>query len=189
MEFAKKVMVLVPEDRMNRHVIKEPQLTELDTEMAKILNSELPNEVKIKFYQQILNKRNTALGNNSPLDRFDEEEEEPKMRDLSKPPLKKSASSDILLNLPKSHREISGKIISHLKDYPNVIKWSPSGQLVYKGVEIDNTNISELLSSVVSIQKKKPVPGEKEFLQGLYEISLPHYYIRNKKYMKRWLEL
>src|SRR5215510_6271853 len=56
MEYARK-MVLVPEDKVARHIPTDEFLSDLDKEMKRILLSKESDDVKIKLYNSALNKR------------------------------------------------------------------------------------------------------------------------------------
>ena len=77
-------------------------------------------------------------------------------------------------------------LLDHLKK-SKVVKWNAQGQVSYRGREIPNSNIIDLVSDTMRRQTRKHHPqaaGMVEFAQALKESNTPNEYVQNPDVIK-----
>lgn len=199
MEFAKK-MILVPEERLSKHVPSEEQLSDLDREMKRILLMRIRDDEKIKLYNQILQKRLNMVALNPPILLNVDTDNDLKKEDKNHTDLPLDSGDDnakmkqeeispidnMLLNsIPKSLSTLTNNILNILKRNPEVVSWTPRGEFIYKGNTVPDSNIVDLMNSIIRFRKKKgkeeyqPV-GQNLFLTALKDLNVPKSFIKNK---------
>lgn len=180
MEHAKK-FILVPHDQISKHVATEDNLSELDREMSIILkNSKLSDDEKVKLYTQVLQKRLNILNHNKGVQEIIPEptqsiEEEKQIS---------NEKSDVIEHLiletaPKNLKSNTRNILSFLKNSSDVMHWSSNGELIFKGRNIKNSNMLDLIKTLQTSSNKADPQGFDVFLQGLSEMNFPKSLIRN----------
>ena len=77
-------------------------------------------------------------------------------------------------------------VLEHLKKHPDVIKWNKNGQILFKDAVIPDSNIVDLISSVVTNKKLTSVPvmTQSVFLKALSDTNIPETWIKNKQSKK-----
>ena len=99
----------------------------------------------------------------------------------------KLADSVIVENIPKTMRERATTILNRLKTRPDVISWDGVGQVKIDGVNVPQSNISDLISDGVRQRKNFNPTGSKEFFRALLKISMPKDLVRNDERCKQAL--
>ncbi|GBM50968.1 hypothetical protein AVEN_114619-1 [Araneus ventricosus] len=151
MEYPKK-FILVNNDQIFKHLQTEDILSELDREMSAILkNKGISDEEIVKLYMQVLQKRLNILDHNNVVQETISEavsaqhtEEEEKHDLVEKTDLLQHL---ILESAPKNLKSNTRNILNYLKNSQNLMHWSPKGELFYKGKNVKNSNVLELIKS------------------------------------------
>lgn len=80
---------------------------------------------------------------------------------------------------PKSYQKTAKDLLTHIKN-SGVLDWSPNGELIKNGIAIKNSNILDLVHSVVRPRKTAKAPyAAEQFLQGLSAINTPLEFLKN----------
>lgn len=91
----------------------------------------------------------------------------------------------ILENLPKTFLKRSRRILSFIEKFPHIIKIDTSGFLLIRGVLQDGSDVTDLISSLLTTIPRKFQPiGIQGFLAAMAAIKLPLALIANPKYRK-----
>lgn len=187
MEYARKV-VLVPEERFNRHIASEEQLSDLDKEMKKILFSKEHDDVKIKLYNEVLQKRINISLQNLPVkpDERKPVEETARKDEVGKDKVKREQTGDTSMEtiiydtVPKNLKRYAQNIVSVFKKHSNVVSWNSKGEFIFRGNVMRNSNIADLVDGLLRHNKNiHGLPASAEFLQVVKEVNLPSTYIKN----------
>ncbi|GBO00331.1 hypothetical protein AVEN_26817-1 [Araneus ventricosus] len=178
MEFAKK-FILVPNDQITKHVPTKETLSELDREMSAILkNKGISDDEKVKLYIQVLQKRLNILDHNNIVqETISEAPHTEEKQDL----VEKSDLMEhlILESAPKNLKSNTRNILNYLKNSQDLMRWTPKGELIYKGNNVKNSNVLDLIKSLQTSFNKAHPPGFDMFLQGLSEMNFPKSFIKN----------
>jgi hypothetical protein len=83
----------------------------------------------------------------------------------------------ILDFFPKVNRNKIDSLINFISR-DNIISWNNKGEFIYKGDTIFKSNIIDLLKHVLSNSKTIP-KGINQFYEGLVELNIPNYLIKN----------
>ena len=97
--------------------------------------------------------------------------------------------SIIVDSIPKSMGERAVSILNRLKTHPNMISWDKSRQVKLDSVDIQGSNISDLLSDAVRRRKNFNPVSSKEFFQVLSTMNIPRDLVRNEERWKQSLQL
>lgn len=185
MEFSK--YLLVSENDFNRHVPTKTQLSEFDKEMEKILRSKLTDSEKIKLYYTLLRKKADLIEFNQPYlpMKNDDEISEPSSLDPTpeqKVLTPKLENDTVILNsVSSSIRPQATQLLDYLKTSPDLLKWNERGEIIYKNNLIPNSNLSDLITLILSQRKSlNHIIGKRQFLSVLDEINVPRLFIKNK---------
>ena len=79
--------------------------------------------------------------------------------------------STIIKSLPKSLQRRGEMLLSHIKESEGRLSWDNEGRLIRRGVPIPNTNILDLVHSVVRERKIPSPPGQQHFLSELQDLN------------------
>lgn len=179
MEHVRK-MALVPADpsfttSLPNHLNPEVAITQnaiqsLDEEMKSILdNSNLQEDQKLKMYSHALQKRIRLVSKYIPPAVM-----EPVHR-------QGPTEKDIVSSVPVRQQGKARRIISAIKQRPDVLAWNEDWQLVYEGQPIDGTNVVDLIHSLLRERKPTTYPkGWKELREGIKRINIPLTFIGTK---------
>ena len=166
---------------------------ESEKQMKDVLNeSEIPNDEKIRLftenlnhmkkqYDELIKPKQVRLATNQEKD-----PEEPIAKEEESLVNKPSLENSLIKSLPKSNQVTAELILNHLKNFPKIIKWNEFGELIYKDETIRESNLTDLISNVLS-QKKSTAPPllhETIFLKALSETNAPETWIKNKSKKK-----
>ena len=166
---------------------------ESEKQMKDVLNeSEIPNDKKIRLftenlnhmkkqYDELIKPKQVRVATNQQKD-----PEESFTREEESLVSKISLENSLIKSLPKSNQVTAELILNHLKNFPKIIKWNEFGELIYKDETIRESNLTDLISNVLS-QKKSTAPPllhETIFLKALSETNTPETWIKNKSKKK-----
>lgn len=198
-----KKFVVISEEEYER-LKKRPKISnpmkrdffESEKQMKDVLNeSEIPNDEKIRLftenfnnmkkqYDELIKPKQVRIATNQQKDPeksiVKEEEEEESLEN------KPSLENSLIKSLSKSNQVTAELILNHLKNFPKIIKWNEFGELIYKDETIRESNLTDLISNVLS-QKKSTAPPllhETIFLKALSETNAPETWIKNKSKKK-----
>jgi len=151
---------MLVEPPFSKPTIKDSALSKLDNEMSEILKSKLDDDTKMKIYSSILR-------------RYHEYDKEP-VKHIE--PLE-TLEKDVILSTPANLQYKVKRILTQLGQDADV-EFTPQGQLIYKQVLIDNSNILDLISDIL---QKKPsfAPGGKEIAESLVYTKTPKEMVSN----------
>lgn len=160
--------------------IKSP----LDDRIEEILNSNAPEDEKVKLYSMTLNKYKNFKKAES------ENDPEAATNALTR---SKNFETDLLTSVPTQHSYKAKIILDKLKKKNPEINWSEDGQLIYRQKAIENSNLTELISDALktkalSTKDTKLLPGWNEFGAALHQADVPLDIIANnkvKQYVKK----
>ncbi|GBM69440.1 hypothetical protein AVEN_165462-1 [Araneus ventricosus] len=145
--------------------------------MSAILkNRGIPNDDKAKLCMQILQKILNILDHNKvvqetiPEPVSDQNTEEEK-KDVIENLILESA----LQNLKSNNRNI----LNYLKNSQDEKHWTSDGELIFKGHNVKNSNVLDLIKPLQTPFNKPHPQGFGMFLQGLSEMNFPKSFIKN----------
>ena len=96
-----------------------------------------------------------------------------------------ASSSPFLDGLGKNHKATAQKLMKHLEEHGGEsVKWNKnSGELVYNGITLPASNITDLLKDVVSAGKRQSSNPQhlSTFVKALEEIDVPLSLVKNPK--------
>ena len=143
---------------MNRHAPSDELLSELDKEMKHILLSKEPESIKIKLYNQVLNKRNLMHTFNQPegsapdidIKKIKMEESPRKVVvEIPEPSTSDFVEDMVLETVPKNMKRYAQNILKVFKANPEIVPWTPKGEFIYLGQPVKNSNIVDLVDSML----------------------------------------
>ena len=148
MEHAKKMALVEP--RLLESFIHQPQsltlksMTTLDKEMEDVLGrQDLPADVKVKLYNQVLQRYNTYDDQRKAtpikmqmVDSLQPAKEVP----TPEAPVADHIEQETLESVPPRMQKKAKLIINRIKNSSD-LQWTPKGELVYKGQVVENTNV------------------------------------------------
>ena len=181
MEHAKKMVLIDPRmiQTQQEYKVPNPQLNSLgtlDNEMKNILDSNYPEDEKIKLYEQSLQKYLTMYRKYiSP-----RQEQLPPTESGEKQ--KGITDEDIVESVPKSMRDRAAYLVKMMKK-SGLIQWNERGELLYKGEVQEGTNIADLVNDVLRRRRNFSPEGSSVFVQALKEAHVPETVIGHKE---RW---
>ncbi|GBN37973.1 hypothetical protein AVEN_255548-1 [Araneus ventricosus] len=127
--------------------------------MSAILkNRGIPDDEKSKLYIQILQKRLSILDHNKVVqetvpenvsDQNTEEEKQVVIENL------------ILKSAPKNLKSNTRNILNYLKNSQDEKHWTSNGELIFKGHNVKNSNVLDMIKSLQT-------PSNKPHPQGFY---------------------
>jgi hypothetical protein len=161
MEHTRK-MALVPPQLLNT-LLAQQQLNpgleymgKLNQDMSTVLqNPNVPPDLKYKHFSQLRHRYDTVKD------------------EVAGPVNVDVYTEEILDGLPKNTRRKGKILLRHIKRRPE-LEWNDKGQLLINGKLIDNTNLEDLIHSLVRPHRTaiKP-PGWSELITALKEGNVP----------------
>ena len=131
--------------------IKDNVLSKLDMEINRILNNkEDGDDVKAKKYMDVLQRYKSY-----------ESESKPVVRNID------NLEDDVLKSTPQNSQFKAKRLLTQLRKDVD-INFTPEGQLIYKQLPIDSSNIIDLISDILQ-NKPSTIPGTKELAESLKE--------------------
>src|SRR5271157_318552 len=166
MEHAKKMMLVDP--KFYRPSITEKAQNKIDDAITEILNSDLPDDVKVKRYSEAA-RRFSVINEPSPAPSADS---------------KKLTESDVLHSIPTATRHTAKRLLDYLKRDGNV-QYKDDGRVTYKNETFAESNIVDLLDAALSKKVDEYPKGMHAFGDTLRDISTPCALVNNERLLKR----
>jgi len=167
-----KKAILIPSDIAQ--VIKpvDDTLKSLDSEMLNMIsNQELPLDLKMIKYNQILQRYNFLQTERNKPYKVEIEESHPILM---------KTFDHILEGIPKKQLHIAKSLLDFISKQQN-IQVESNGELTINGMKINNSNIVDLIHDLVRDRKTHPAPaGIKQVAKALKQANIPLEYIGNK---------
>lgn len=164
MEHTKKLVLVEP--RFVRPSLKDNALSKLDAEIRDILYSDKDDYAKSKEYAWVL--RRYKAFENEPL---------PKAKNLEK------LEETVLKSIPHDLQYKAKRILTQLGKDADV-DFTSDGRLVYKQTPVDETNILDIVSDIVSA-KPSYVKGTTEVAASLRSTKTPESLVTNPEILKQ----
>jgi hypothetical protein len=170
-----KKMILVPEQNYTRHGASNDYLSDLDQQMKKILESQQPQDIKLKLYNDVLQKRIQAAMFNTP---------EP----LVAPPEKQEEEEEdfpkeiLVKSIPKTQRDNAKNFLDFLDRHRNIISYNNKGEITFNGKTIEHSNVTDLIDFALRRSATRPI-GLSEFRSALNQMNVPKTLIKNKRFL------
>ena len=161
MEHAKKMMLVDP--RFARPSMREKSLSALDTEIANTLDSDEPDDVKVKRYLMTLN-------------RFKFHEEIPKP---STSPIEKLEST-VLQSVPQNQQYKAKRVLDLLKRSSEV-DFNDQGEIIYRQSKVPDSNILDLIEDVTRTKSTEPPVGWEALAESLKASKAPREVVSNTR--------
>lgn len=190
MDHAKK-MALVPHELITR-LRKEDDdallghINSLDDDMKQIISSNKPTDVKLKLYQQAL-QRYLVLK---------EQQKQPIQIEIKPPtveapdapvpvqhmPLPASVHNAVSDYIPARYQRQAKLLLQHIESHPGEIGWNEHQELLINGQRVVNSNIVDLVYDFVlpTRTETQPAYGAIEFADILRQTNAPTGAILNK---------
>ena len=92
----------------------------------------------------------------------------------------------VIESVGKNMKKKASLLLDHLKK-SKVLKWNAHGQVSYRGREVPNSNIVDLVSETMRMSSRKHHPqpaGLAQFAQALKEVNTPNEYVQNPDVIK-----
>ena len=185
--------------RQNQNVFNptKQELFQREKQLKEVLDeSEIPDDEKIRLFTENLNymkKQYDKLIKPKPIkvimdqNKHNESIKKDEEKENSIEEEEYSLEKSLIKSLPKSSQNGAQLILDHLKNYPRIIKWNEFGELIYKDEIIKSSNLTDLISNVLSMKKSTaspPLLHETIFLKALSEKNAPETWIKNKSKKK-----
>lgn len=187
-------MVLIPSETlaklegMQQQTLKTVQtpgteLTRLDHEMHRILNSDPKDEgAKWKMYQQVLQRflRLTEEMRGHHLEKME-------TTDVEKPAEDPQDVADmeniVMESVPARYKVKARLLYKTLQNTPNnVFSWNDKGTVSINGKPIENSNVVDLVNEAMRARKTVKAVGREQFVSLLRSINVPREYIGNNEF-------
>lgn len=183
-----KRMALVPHELISNLHAKQEQLNDdpllsslvgLDADMQHIIHSNQPTDIKLKLYQQALQRYLF----------FKEQQREPYKIEVKSEAAPSSVGKPNILRslmdiIPKKVLPKAKLLLKHIEDNPEAVGWNERNELLVNGQRVLNSNIIDLINDFsLARAKSEPPEGFAEFAQALQETNVPREAISNQA---RW---
>jgi len=165
MEHAKKMMIIDPEHYGRTRMI-DKKMSGLDQEISVVLNSELPDDIKVKHYV-------AALREYRALETYPEQQQQ---REAA---LQQMTTTDDVLKTVNPESRIKAERI--LKNIQPKLRWSDKGELVHNNALVSDSHIGELLNEAANVDSKENPIGFEEFADTIKDSNIPNHFIDNLK--------
>ena len=187
LEYAKKMVIVPPEliARLEHNNNSTQQVSSssssLDAEMSRILSDKrLADNDKWKLYQQVLQRHlniNASKRESINLPIVDTD------MGLIQNNMQRTAAAlvdEIVESFPKIYKSEARSLLRTMARNGDRISWDSSGFVYVQNKMIPNSNIVDILHSIVRARKSNPLPtGWHEVMQALKEMHIPSTYINN----------
>ena len=143
----------------------DKKLSDLDQEISSVLNSNLPDDMKAKYYQNALRSHKFY--------------ENPKVKVVD-------SDVEILKNVLPEQKVRAKELLNKLKPF---LTWNDDGEIIANGQVIQYSNIAHLISDLLTPKRRQPtnVPeGWDYFEKSLKDADIPSHLILNED---RWRRL
>jgi len=186
MEYAKKMIVVPPElisrlQKQQQGQSGNERSSRLDDEMHRILNEKgLDDNEKWKMYQQVLHRHLQSTAQNRepitlPIVNTEMGEYDDRMQRTAV-----ALVDEVVETFPKSYKQDARNMLKAMARGGNYISWESDGTVHVKGEKIPNSNIVDILHSIVRIRKEANKPtGWEKVMSAIKEMNIPREYISN----------
>ena len=178
MEF-KKLALIDPRmlsDRQQRD--SDPitnSLSDLDSEMKRILDANLEDNEKVILYNQTLSRyRDVLAKSREPITL----EIKDKNQNLTSSTPSLRMREDVLHVIPKTLKVKASALLDRISNAVG-INWNDKGELMVNDQPIKGSHIVDLVDDIVRTRKRKPPRGWREFADALADLNLPAALIGN----------
>ena len=193
LEYAKKMVIVPPEliarlEHNNTSHQSSSSSSNLDAEMTRILNDKrLADNDKWKLYQQVLQRHlHVSATKREPIGLPIVDTE----MGLVESKMQRSAAAlvdEIVESFPKIYKSEARSLLRCMARKGDLISWDSDGFVYVENKIIPNSNIVDILHSIVRARKVNPLPtGWREVMQALKDMHIPITYINNEE-AKRFL--
>ena len=178
MEFKKLALVdqRMLSDRQQRD--SDPitnSLSDLDSEMKRILDANLDDNEKVILYNQTLSRYRDVLAKSREPVTLEIKDKNPNLTS-STPSLRRR--EDILHVIPKTLKNKASSLLDRISNTRG-ISWNDKGELVVGDQAIEGSDIVDLVDDIVRTRKREPPRGWQEFADALADLNLPAALIGN----------
>ena len=150
------------------------EIGRIDNDMRTLLTDTKGDaSTRLKKYNELLTEYDTQTDN------FNKTPLGPPMRlaEESRPPRADNPDRWVdftIDSLPKTFKRTGELLMRHIKKSGDKLGWDAQGRVVYDGVAIPDSNIVDLINSVVRKRKGVPAPaGTEAFASALTELNTP----------------
>ena len=157
------------------------EIGRIDNDMRTVLSDPKDDaSVRLKKYNELLTEYDTQTDN------FNKTPLGPpiKLAQESQPPRVDNPDRwmDFTIDsLPKTFKRTGELLMRHIKKSGDKLGWDARGRIVYDGVAIPDSNIVDLINSVVRKRKGVPAPvGAEAFASALAEMNTPIELVRGR---------
>ena len=92
----------------------------------------------------------------------------------------RAAMQRVIEAVPKQYRAKAAALGNYLKAHPNLIRVTPTGHPIVAGVEMQHSNIMDIMRSLYVWPKSQAHPrGTKEVVEALHSIGVPSFLLSN----------
>jgi hypothetical protein len=144
------------------------QLSSLDQELRRVLESNVPADVKAKQYGQVLQQYSTIRA----------KEVNPSIPPSQPEPLPPKAQQNLLAGLAKTYINKGRMLMESISENPD-LKWNERNEVIYRGERIPSSNIIDLIHAYTKRQSAATPTGWKEFGRALIDNNTPRSAIGN----------
>ena len=122
-------------------------------------------------------KADNDVGGNEMVEKV-ESSSSSKSEDYVNSSLRGQSPMDIVTQLPEKYRLYGKRLLAYInKNGKNILGWTASGLLIYRGVDIAKTDIIALVSHIFK-SNTQPPNGIKQFKKALKEIRTPKVFLK-----------
>ena len=151
-------------------------IQETDNDINNILSSNMKPSEQVHFYNQSLQKRE-QYSNKTPDHVFHQNTIQPPKSQNTEEELD-PMEQEIIETIPDKWKSKGAQLLKKMKR-SGILGWNAHGNLVFKGEELPDTNVVDLVNDVVRRRKNNPPPGWNLFAQGMRETNVPQELIGN----------
>lgn len=178
-------MVLVPEAQFNSFTTRKDavftpsavrQAVNLDQEMEQHLNQPVTDPYRQfmefqQLYQSYLNAKRNSPNRFVQQASINESVQNSSVTEMD--------AQIIIDHLPQKVQSGAMKIMGIIKKAPEILRWNEKGNIIYKGQQIEGSNISDLLNDVLVRRKSFTPQGQASFLDALNDMNVPESLLSN----------
>ena len=188
MEYAKKMVVVPPEliarlEHTNSTAAAQPaSISNLDTEMTRILSDKrLADNDKWKLYQQVLQRHlHVSAVKREPINLpiIDTE------MALAEDRMQRTSIAlvdELVESFPKIYKSEARALLKAMANRDDLVSWDSDGFVYVNNKKIPNSNITDIMHSIVRARKIDPLPaGWHEVMQALKDMRIPSTFVNNE---------
>ena len=183
---------------------EKADLRKSEAEMRNVWSRELPPDEKIRLFTEELNNfktRHNSLIKPKPLEvvmkRESSQHPETKLKEGNDTRVKSEdlqqeeddkriIGESAIHTIPKASKKHAIMLIDHIRSRSNILDWNASGEMIFRGDVIQGSNISDLISHVMTNRKTLQIPilYKTIFSKALSELNIPNDWIKNKEQIK-----